>query len=235
MGGAVRGFLRRHVTLMGSVVAVETTEPIVVMTFDDGPEPGQTERVLDALDAHGASATFFMLSRRAVAERALVREVVERGHEIALHGHDHRPLNGFGAAEVHRRTASARAELEDVAGVAVRWMRPPYGRQSPRTYRAIRRAGLVPVLWGASNRDSAADDTATRLDAAMRVDAGTILLCHDGRAGNEDGANDPPIPPFDRGDLTRRVLDAYAQRGLRGVSLEHGLQVGRARHRAWFG
>lgn len=234
-GTLVHSALRRHVRAMGSVVAVQTTEPVVVMTFDDGPEPPHTGRVLAALEQHGAHATFFMLSARARRHPEVVRAVVDAGHEVALHGIDHRPLNDMTPAEVQRRTRDGRAELEDVAGRPVRWMRPPYGRQSPRTYLAVRRAGLVPVLWGGSSRDSADTSTAARVASALdAVRPGRILLCHDGRAGPADGVHDPEIPAFDRGDLTRRILRAYADRGLAGTSLERALRAGRPRMGAWF-
>lgn len=235
-GALVHRVLRRHVRVMASVLEVQTDEPVVVMTFDDGPEPPHTQRVLRALRDHGAHATFFMLSARARRFPGLVRDVLDEGHEIALHGIDHRPLTGLPAEEVTRRTRDGRAELEDVAGVALRWMRPPYGQQSPRTYRAVRRAGLMPVLWGASSRDSADVSDEARMASAVRaLRPGMVLLGHDGRAGPQDGVDDGDIPTFDRGDLASRILAAYAERGYSGTSLERALERGRPRTGAWFG
>lgn len=236
LGTAVHGLLRSRVRVMGSVLAVQTSEPLVVLTFDDGPEPPQTEHVLDALAERGAHATFFMLVGRARRHPTLVHRIVEAGHEIALHGIDHRPLNAMPAAEVTRRTVAGRAELEDIAGVPVQWMRPPYGRQSPRTYRAIRGAGLMPVLWGGTNLDSTDAPDDSRLASAMRAaQPGAILLCHDGRAGPADGVDDGDIPPFDRGALTRRTLSALAERGMAATSLGRALDRGRPQLGAWFG
>lgn len=235
MIGPLHRLLRRHVSVMGSVVAVDTDQPTIVMTFDDGPEPGSTESVVEALADHGATATFFLLSNRAAASPDLVRELAAAGHEIALHGIDHRPLGAFSPAEVRARTASGRAALEDITGVPVRWMRPPYGRQSPRRYRAVRAAGLMPVLWGSTSLDSADVPSDARMAAVARdLTPGTILLCHDGRAGVADGVDDPPIPPFHRGDLTRRILDLYAESGLHARSLGDALHDGTPRLRAWF-
>jgi peptidoglycan/xylan/chitin deacetylase (PgdA/CDA1 family) len=235
-GRGIHGFLRSHVRVMSSVLGVTTDEPVVVLTYDDGPEPGQTERVLGALAEKDATATFFVLVGRAQRSPAMVRDIVGAGHEVALHGPDHRALNDFSPAEVTARTAAARDALQDITGVEVRWMRPPYGRQSLRTYRAIRRTGLIPVLWGATSRDSVDLPDVDRLAFAMQgATKGTILLCHDGRAGPDDGVDDGEIPPFDRGALTRRILDGFAERGLRGVSLEKALEAGNPRRGAWFG
>lgn len=235
VGAAVHGVLRRHVRAMGSVVGVDTDQPVVVLTYDDGPEPPQTERVLDALAERGAHATFFMLSARARRLPWLVRAVIAEGHEVALHGIDHRPLSGITPEEITRRTLDGKAQLEDVAGEPVRWMRPPYGRQSPRAYHAIRRAGVMPVLWGGTSLDSADTTTDGRVASAMRnARPGLILLGHDGRAGAEDGVDDGDIPAFDRGALTARLLAGFAERGLSGTSLERALERGRPRLGAWF-
>lgn len=235
MIGPVHRLLRRHVSVMGSVVAVVTDQPSIVMTFDDGPEPGQSESVLEALADGGATATFFLLSNRAAALPSLVREIAAAGHEIALHGVDHRPLNAFSPAEVRERTAAGRAALEDIVGVPLRWMRPPYGRQSPRRFQAVRAAGLMPVLWGSTSLDSVdAPEDARIASVARGLKPGTILLCHDGRAGVADGVNDPPIPAFDRGTLTRRILDMYKTKGLNAQSLGNALLTGTPRLRAWF-
>lgn len=236
IGTHVHRVLRERVQLLGSVLAVRTHEPLVVMTYDDGPEPPHTEHVLESLSAHGAHATFFMLSQRARQHRSLVQEILAEGHELALHGLDHRPLAEFSAAEVTRRTLVGRAMLEEIAGVEVRWMRPPYGRQTPRSYAAIRRAGLMPVLWGGTSLDSADTDTDSRLQSALRHAApGLILLNHDGRAGLAEGVDDGDIRPFHRGELSDRLLDGLRERGLAATSLERALVHGRSRLGAWFG
>ena len=69
--------------------------------------------------------TFFVLVPRARRQRGLLGEIVAAGHEIALHGIDHRPLTQFSPADVRRRTEDGRAELEDLIGMTVRWFRPP--------------------------------------------------------------------------------------------------------------
>lgn len=236
VGALAHTALRRHVRTLGSIVGVDTEEHVVVLTYDDGPEPPQTERVLEALHDRDAHATFFMLSGRARQHPSLVRDVLLAGHEIALHGIDHRGLREFRQDEVTRRTADGKAELEDVAGTEVRWMRPPYGRQSPRTYLAVRRAGLMPVLWGGTMLDSVDTSTRSRVASAVRAaEPGTILLAHDGRAGAAEGADDGEIAVVDRGELNRMVLDAFAARGLTGTSLERALERGRPRLGAWFG
>ena len=75
---------------IGSLVSVRTEQPQIVLTFDDGPDPGGTEAVMSALAAHRSTATFFVLLTRVRAYRGLLGEIVAAGHEIGLHGLDHR-------------------------------------------------------------------------------------------------------------------------------------------------
>lgn len=233
---SAKSFVRTHSAAIGSVLAVRTTEPHIVLTYDDGPQPGGTDRVLAALDELGATATFFVLVGRARRHPALLSQVVAAGHEIALHGVDHRSLTDFTPAEVTARTARGRAELEDLAGVEVRWMRPPYGRQTFATWRAIRRTGLEPVLWGPTLLDSRDASTEERLGRAMRdAKAGSILLAHDGFADASDGVDDGPEPMLDRGELNRLALSAYQRQGLVGRSLADALVAGTPLRGAWFG
>jgi peptidoglycan/xylan/chitin deacetylase (PgdA/CDA1 family) len=222
-------------SVAGSVVSVRTTAPSLVLTFDDGPEPGGTDRVLAALADAGATATFFVLMTRVRRHRALFEEVVAAGHEVALHGVDHRPLPTLPPHQVGPVVRGGRAELEDVLGRTVRWHRPPNGRQTPRTWRAVTGAGLTPVLWGPTTWDWRDVPHERRLARAREgVHRGAIVLAHDGFAGPEDGAADGPAPVLDKGRLVREVLAGYAADGLRARSLGEVLAEGTAVREARF-
>ena len=154
-------------------------------------------------------------------------ELLAAGHEVGLHGADHRALPDLPTAEVRRVVRAARAELEDAAGRAVRWYRPPYGRQTLRTWGAVTRAGLEPVLWGPTTWDWKSVPPAERLAKARQgVGPGAIVLAHDGTAGADDGAADGPPPALDRGELIAEVLRSYRELGLRGRSLGDALAAG---------
>lgn len=234
--GGARRWLRRHGGPLGSVVAVDTEAAEFVLTYDDGPEPGATDAILAVLEEHGATATFFMLLTRVRSNPGLVRAVVESGHEIALHGVDHRSIARMGFREVQRRTADARAELEDAAGATVRWFRPPYGAQSLTSFRAVRSTGLMPVLWGATSWDSREATLDERRARSVRgADRGTILLCHDAFAGFADGGRRDDGPTVDRAELARVILLAYRERGLTAKSLGDAAASGRMVRGMWFG
>jgi peptidoglycan/xylan/chitin deacetylase (PgdA/CDA1 family) len=200
-------------------VTPQAGERPVVLTYDDGPEPGGTDEVLRVLAEHGATATFFVLLSRTRRYPGLLAEVLAAGHEVGLHGVDHRPLPSFGATEARNRTAAGKAELEDALAAPVRWFRPPYGRQTWSTWRAVRAAGLEAVLWGPSTLDWCEVPTADRLAGLRHAGRGSIVLAHDGFAGPLDGVDDGPPPVLDRGDLIRQVLRDLDDRGLTARSL----------------
>ncbi|WP_307807409.1 polysaccharide deacetylase family protein [Naasia sp. SYSU D00948] len=231
----VRRWLRSHGGPLGSVVAVRTEDPEFVLTYDDGPEPGGTDAILPVLASRGARATFFVLMTRVRRYPALLREVVSEGHEVALHGIDHRAISRMSYREVLERTARAKAELEDAVGREVRWLRPPYGLQSLTSFRAVQSAGLEPVLWGPSAADSRPGTTDERLRRVLRgAERGAIVLSHDGYAEVEDGGHGGNRPELDRGQLAGLVLDAYGSLGLRATSLSNALASGTVTRGLWF-
>lgn len=214
--------------LGASIVAVKrpVDAPCVVLTYDDGPDPHGTTGILDALAAHEARATFFVLLSRTRRYPSLLDDVLSQGHEIGLHGLDHQRLTRFEPAVAGRRIVDAKKELEDTAGRAVRWFRPPYGAQSMDTWRATHDAGLMTVLWGADCYDwrEASDDE--RLLAGATSQPGAIVLLHEAFAGSDDGVSDGPQPQVNRARLTQSLLDCFHSRGFPCTSLGTALEGG---------
>ncbi len=225
---------------VGSVRAIATTQPDVVLTYDDGPDPVTTPAVLEALRAHNATATFFMLTPRAVANKSLVHEIVSAGHEIALHGIDHTRLTQYSSTEVLRRCREGKAILEDVAGVEVRWFRAPYGAILLPHWTAVRRSGMEPVAWGPTARDWVQLPEEEMAQAALgSAQAGEIILAHDAFAGADVGVDDGPAPTVDRGKLAELLLSGLASLGLSAKSLGDTVNTAQAnparlRRWAWF-
>jgi len=218
-----------HDTPGTSIVAVDPAggPASVVLTYDDGPQPGGTDAVLSVLAEAGVTATFFVLLSRVRRHPALLHDTVAAGHEIALHGPDHRRLTELDPATVAPRTRAAKQELEDLVGRPVRWFRPPYGGQSPATWQAIGEAGLTPVMWNASCRDWLALPDEEWLAGVRDAAAGAVVLAHDGFADGRDAVDDGPPPPIDRHRLARSVIDLCRAKGLVCGSLSEALGTGR--------
>ena len=223
---AARGVVDRVSAPIGSTLGVAGVEGVVTVTFDDGPDPTLTPQLLRVLAEAEAGATFFMLGSRVRRFADVAHAVVAAGHEVALHGLDHRRLTSLPRREAFDSITSGKAELEDALGVEVRWFRPPYGAHNLRIWRHVRSLGMQMVLWGPSLHDWT-DLPAERRWAGARALAGDIVLGHDGLAGALDGVDDPPPPDLDRAEWARQVLAAYRDAGLRSVTLSEALASGR--------
>lgn len=187
----------------------------VALTFDDGPDPLVTPRVLDLLDRHGARASFFCVGERATRHPALVREIVRRGHSVENHSHRH--AWSFGArlpSRIRRELAQAQAAIAAAAGTKPRFVRAPFGFRSPFVDPALAGASLPHVAWTRRGYDTVCRDPATVLRRLLRgLAAGDVLLLHDG-ASARMRQGEPVVLAVLPG-----LLDALARRGLRAVSL----------------
>jgi peptidoglycan/xylan/chitin deacetylase (PgdA/CDA1 family) len=151
-----------------------------VLTFDDGPDPDSTPTVLDALDAAGAKATFFAVGEQLMRHHAIAREAVARGHEVELHGFEHRPHDELSPQEARDDLARGLGALEASAGVRARRCRPPYGLFSEASHAACADLGLEPVYWSGWGMDWEPIPGERIADLATRdLAPGAILLLHD--------------------------------------------------------
>jgi len=159
----------------------------LALTFDDGPNPAWTPKLLDTLAEHGVRATFFMVGRYAEAEPALVRRVVEAGHLVGNHSWSHPNLAITAAGVVREQLARTSSTLEQIIGAPIRFFRPPFGGRRPVVLRIARELGMTPVLWNAITNDWSdplADRIAQRLmskiDRFERNGRATNIVLHDG-------------------------------------------------------
>jgi peptidoglycan/xylan/chitin deacetylase (PgdA/CDA1 family) len=153
----------------------------VALTFDDGPDPRSTPYFLDLLAEYRVHATFFLLGRMLVADPGLGRALVEAGHEVAVHGWEHRLLLKRSAAATADDIRRAYGYIGEATGQPPRWYRPPYGVLTAAARRTAIRLGMTPVLWTAWGRDWEARATSGSVAATVRrhlAGGGTVLL-HD--------------------------------------------------------
>jgi peptidoglycan/xylan/chitin deacetylase (PgdA/CDA1 family) len=150
------------------------------LTFDDGPDPDGTPAVLDALDAAGVRATFFVVGEQLMRHHALAREALARGHELGLHGFEHARHDSMPGRMAADDVARGVGTFEAAVGRRPRFFRPPYGLFNEHSYAACGDLGLEPVYWSAWGLDWE-DMAAARIAELVGRDLsdGAVVLLHD--------------------------------------------------------
>lgn len=166
---------------------VETKEKRVYLTFDDGPDPEQTPKVLDVLKAHRAKAVFFCIGEKVEAHPEIVRRILAEGHAVGNHSHTHTsrfPLLRRQAMLADVEACSA--ALEKVSDRKVTLFRPPFGVTNPTVAAVVRRLGLRPVGWTIRTYDTRNSDPDTVLKHIEgKLKPGAIILLHDRLPGSD--------------------------------------------------
>ncbi len=163
----------------------------VALTFDDGPDPKTTREVLDALDVVSAKATFFVIAKKAEAHPELIREILQRGHEIGLHSYAHDRLFSLRSEErVRADLEQGMRVLERLTGEKPLFFRPPIGHTNPIIARVVDDLDLVTVGWSVSARDGLASAVPRAIVNRVRrgLGDGAIVLMHD---ASERGSHVP--------------------------------------------
>jgi peptidoglycan/xylan/chitin deacetylase (PgdA/CDA1 family) len=182
---------RRRLPALGAVVALlvvavagcvryEPDEGTVALTFDDGPHPTWTPRVLDVLDQLQVKATFFVVGENAQRYPDLVAEIQRRGHSVQNHSYTHADLvtlsNDAVTQEIRRTTDAITA----TGAPGPHCLRPPYGSYDQRIDLLAAAENLELLLWDVDPRDWARPGVPTIVDRATQAESGDIILLHDG-------------------------------------------------------
>ena len=185
----------------------------VALTFDDGPDPEVTPRVLDLLDSRGVKGTFFVIGERAARHGPLLREMRRRGHVVGNHTQRHPgAFATWGPVRQWREITAAQGAIGDACGAAPRLFRPPMGLRNPLLDPVLAVEGLSLVTWTRRGYDTMVrnpDRVLTRLTRGLS--GGDVLLLHDGQWR---AAGTPVVL-----QVLPRLLDAIAAKGLRGAAL----------------
>ena len=182
----------------------------LALTFDDGPNPAWTPRLLDLLASCDARATFFLIGSRAKVETRLVRRIVEGGHLIGNHTWSHPNLALTAAGRVREELKRTQEILEQTAGVPVRFFRPPFGARRPAVLKIARELGLTTVLWNAMTSDwkepsaaRIAGRISQTIDGLERRGLAANIVLHDGNHLERRGNRGPSV------DAAGRLLARY--------------------------
>jgi peptidoglycan/xylan/chitin deacetylase (PgdA/CDA1 family) len=183
-----------------------TTGIRIALTFDDGPTPGVTDRILDELKQRKLHASFFMIGERIAAAPELARRVLAEGHDVCNHTFTHPHLDTLPDQQVEEEIQKTQDIMRDVLSHRPKWFRPPYGglRQNQAGMPAKRDLGIV--FWNVDPGDWAQpgqDKISGKILAETKP--GSIILCHDTH--------------LQTADAMTAVLDGLLERGLKFSTL----------------
>jgi peptidoglycan/xylan/chitin deacetylase (PgdA/CDA1 family) len=211
LGGAAHGAFHRNSRVFGSVLGhLPADGKQISLTFDDGPNPDATPRILDALREHNVKATFFILGAHAERWPDLVRRAVSEGHQIGNHGYFHKKLHVRSPSFARRDIVLGKRAIERAGGTTPRFYRAPHGFRSPWVTSIARSLGERTIGWSLGVWDSDLPGVKAIVDRTVEgTRPGSIILLHDGDGYNANG---------DRMQTARAVPDIISR--LRGLGFE---------------
>lgn len=153
----------------------------IALTFDDGPDQ-DTRAILNELARLEVRATFFVVAERAREHPELIRQIVQAGHDLGLHGRVHRSAYWLSPWTSFRSLRTGVSDLVSITGLPVRWYRPPWGHHSLWIWWACRRLGLTRVLWTVAPNDWKSSQSPERIASHVVRSAspGAVVVLHDG-------------------------------------------------------
>lgn len=180
-----RQWLRRALALLlprwAFIVSGPRRSRQVCLTFDDGPDPEHTPRLLEVLREHGVEATFFLVGEQAAAHPRLVRQIALEGHAIGNHTYTHRPAEQISAREFRHETIETHRLLKELSGVGPRLLRPPSGKLTLAKLSQCWLSGHTVVLWDNDPKDFSSVSAQPIRDwfQGHPLKGGEIVLMHD--------------------------------------------------------
>ena len=230
-------FSRTVRKLFGSLSHVVTTEPVISLTFDDGPDADSTPKVLDLLKKYQARGTFFVVGEAVGARPDLVSRIVAEGHAIGIHSWDHRAFSRLTSPERCRQLRACKRVLRPYV---THLLRPPYGEQTVVSRLEALAMGYEVVGWNVNSGDWYESDPLVLSEYLLHmVSPGTIVLLH-------DTLFDRDKPPHGLDQTHQLWPDRHAMlqaleivlKQLTGqyrfVTVDELLRVGRPRRTFWF-
>jgi peptidoglycan/xylan/chitin deacetylase (PgdA/CDA1 family) len=152
----------------------------IALTFDDGPYPIKTERLLNVLKNAGIKTTFFISGEEAEKHPELIRKIKDAGHEIGNHGYSHKCISETQPGDYHKGIEATSRLIEQYSGTTTNLFRPPYGELNPAILKLIFNERLVYAGWTVDSQDSYLKDSIELIKSLRntKIRSGDILLFH---------------------------------------------------------
>jgi peptidoglycan/xylan/chitin deacetylase (PgdA/CDA1 family) len=193
--------------------AGDEKSPMIALTFDDGPHPQHTPKLLKVLDRYGVVASFFWLGACVNRSPAIAEAIYRRGHWIGLHGYDHRSFPTLASDELIQSLKRTQTEISracQIAEEAVLDVRPPNGFFTPKTLTLLKAGNYRSVMWSVVPEDWVDPGVSTVTNRVLaQVRNGSIIVLHDGHCGGEKVA-----------EIVDFLIPTLLQQGYRFVTID---------------
>ena len=194
----------------------------IALTFDDGPYPPYTERLLDVLKEKKAYATFFLVAEQAQRYPELVKRMAAEGHTIGLHAFRHRDFLKLTEQEMREDLELGKKVLHDITGTEPVYWRPPHGFRDFNVMKTAAAQNLTVVNWSVIPRDWTGIDKQEIYNRVMdKAEDGAIVLLHDGDSPFYKASRQATV------DATALLIDSLREKGYHLVSLEECVRINR--------
>lgn len=169
---------------MPVICAVNTSEKVMAITFDDGPLTQYTPEILDILRQYEAPAAFFCIGKNIAGKEALIRRIDAEGHVVGNHSFTHHFwFDMFGSKKMLAELKEMDQAVADIIGKKPRLFRPPYGVTNPNLRRAVKRGRYVAIGWNIRSLDTVIKEENELLQRIKpAIQPGAVLLLHDSMA-----------------------------------------------------
>jgi len=192
----------------GTFFRENTSDKVVALTFDDGPSPEWTPKILDALRDAGVKATFFMLGDHVEKYPEIAKRIVQEGHEVGNHTYDHHVLLYYKMDELEKEIKKSEKIIKDTTGVTTKYFRPPKAWLTAAEKQKIEEMGYKTVLWSLNSKDWVTFHDKQITSYILRnIRPGDIILFHDsgGVFGTEGGNRTQTVKVIPR--LVRKLKE----------------------------
>lgn len=202
-GAIAYGAVHPRAQLFGATLCRTNSAQRLAITFDDGPNPSLTPKLLDLLEQHGARATFFVIGKYARECPELLKQTASRGHVVANHTETHPNLFWRKPGGIKDELRKCTDAIGETLGMAPKWFRPPYGFRNPWVVKTAAQLSMRTVMWSLIPGDWKPGTVETLIGnmqpIAIRAEktanqqqgTGDVLCLHDGghRVQNADRTN----------------------------------------------
>lgn len=170
-----------------SAEPLQGTDLVLYLTFDDGPHPVYTVKLLNLLQKYNIKGSFFVVGKFAEENPDLVLRMTEEGHTVGLHSYYHKSAMIQGADEVRQDMKRCIAALADL-GIRPKYYRPPWGHVNWFSLKEIKERGMKKVLWDvmAEDWEENADEETIQYKLLKRASSGDIICLHDRQADEDE-------------------------------------------------